>query len=102
MRDTVRINGVIFEDVEYIRVPKYVQPADGEEEPPTEYAVYRHTRNLTSPINIAEVFAGTATEINDFNGEINGVLVLRPMHPGKLFEKLPQSARPSSDVPTER
>lgn len=88
MRDTVRINGVIFEDVEYIRVPKYVQPADGEEEPPTEYAVYRHTRNLTSPINIAEVFAGTATEINDFNGEINGVLGPRIMNNNDAIQSI--------------
>ena len=77
MSDTVKINGVIFEDVEYIKVQKYIQPVEGEPEPEPEYAYYRHTRNLTSPINIAEVFAGTATEINDFNGEINGVLGTR-------------------------
>ncbi len=77
MSDTVKINGVIFSDVEYIQVPKFVQPFEGEPEPEPEYVYYRHTRNLTSPINIAEVFAGTATEINDFNGEINGVLSTR-------------------------
>lgn len=77
MSDTVKINGVIFSDVEYIKVPKYIEPTEEVPEPEPEYVYYRHTRNLTSPINIAEVFAGTATEINDFNGEINGVLSTR-------------------------
>ena len=80
MSDTVKINGVIFSDVEYIKVPKYIEPTEEVPEPEPEYVYYRHTRNLTSPINIAEVFAGTATEINDFNGEINGVLSTRIMN----------------------
>lgn len=77
MSDTVKINGVVFDVVEYIKVPKYIEPTEEVPDPDPEYAYYRHTRNLTSPINIAEVFAGTATEINDFNGEINGVLSTR-------------------------
>lgn len=88
MSDTVKINGVIFTDVEYIQVPKYVQPVEGEPEPEPEYVYYRHTRNLTSPINIAEVFAGTATEINDFNGEINGVLSTRVMNGNGTLQSL--------------
>ena len=88
MSDTVKINGVIFEDVEYIKVQKYIQPVEGEPEPEPEYAYYRHTRNLTSPINIAEVFAGTATEINDFNGEINGVLGTRIMNNNDSIQSL--------------
>ena len=74
MSDTLKINGIVFDDVEYIKAPKYIEPTEEVPNPEPEYAYYRHTRNLTSPINIAEVFAGTATEINDFNGEINGVL----------------------------
>ncbi len=88
MSDTVKINGVIFTDVEYIQVPKYIQPIEGEPEPEPEYVYYRHTRNLTSPINIAEIFANTATEINDFNGEINGVLGTRVVNNNDVLQSL--------------
>jgi len=88
MSDTVKINGVIFSDVEYIKVPKYIEPTEEVPEPEPEYVYYRHTRNLTSPINIADIFAGTATEINDFNGEINGVLSTRIMNNNDSLQSL--------------
>lgn len=63
MARNIKINGVTFTDVDYVQIPK----ADG-----SGVAIYRDLSNFRSAINISDLVAGTATEINDVNGEVTG------------------------------
>ena len=65
MAQNIKVNGVTFTGVDYVYLPK----ADG-----SGNAVYRDLSNFQSGINISDLFAGTATDINDVNGEVTGTV----------------------------
>ena len=71
MAQDIKINGVTFRGVDMLRVPL----ADD-----SGSAVYKDASNLVSPIDIAGIFAGNATEIDDINGEITGTVGTRVLN----------------------
>lgn len=71
MAQDIKLNGVTFRGVEMLRVPL----ADD-----SGSAVYKDASNLVSPIDIAGIFAGNATEIDDINGEITGTVGTRVLN----------------------
>jgi len=65
MAQDIKLNGVTFAGVDYIYVPKAYGNGT---------AVYRDLSNYHSGLNLSELLAGSATDINDANGEITGNL----------------------------
>ena len=91
MAQNIKINGVIFSDVDYVKIPK----ADGSGD-----ATYHDASDVVYPMDVVGIIEGTVTEINDVNGEVDGTIVSRVFNDNDTLTSvvLPAATHMSGEV----